>query len=219
MKDPTLTALRRQLKAEAVNKPATVKAVTPPPNPDDALSDDELFAKATAGVKPIASAPPPPRPAKPRKPDALTALKRANAEGSEDREHIAISDTVALMQPIGAEATLAFQRSGVQQRQFEKLRTGALPWQAAVDLHGCTLEQAREAVLQVIEDAKREQLQVIKIVHGKGHNNGLALLKTSVNGWLKQLPDVLAFSSAPTRDGGTGAVLVLLKRQRNTTTN
>ena len=35
---------------------------------------------------------------------------------------------------------------------------------------------------------------------------------------LRQLPPVLAFASAPPRDGGTGAVLVLLRRQRETGT-
>ncbi|VCX74078.1 hypothetical protein BANRA_00030 [Acinetobacter baumannii] len=37
-------------------------------------------------------------------------------------------------------------------------------------------------------------------------------LKTYVNGWLRQHRDVLAFVSAPENQGGTGAVLVLLKR-------
>ncbi|MDP1539594.1 MAG: Smr/MutS family protein [Moraxellaceae bacterium] len=217
MKDPALNALKRQLKAQASQppKPANVVAVK---HAEEELSDEQLLAKALKGVKPSQAPPPPPRPNKPRKVDALTALRRANAEGGIEREQIAISDTVALMQPVDAEATLAFQRSGVQLRQFEKLRTGALPWRGAVDLHGCTIEQAREAVLQLIDEAKREGLQVIKIVHGKGHINGQALLKTSVNGWLKQLPDVIAFSSAPPRDGGTGAVLVLLKRHRQETT-
>lgn len=218
MKDPALNALKRQLKAQATQATKVVKT-TPTARVEDELTDEQLLAKALNGVKPIQAPPPPPRPTKPRKIDALTALRRANAEGETEREQIAVSDTVALMQPVDAEATLSFQRSGVQLRQFEKLRSGALPWRGAVDLHGCTVEQAREAVLQLIDEAKREGLQVIKIVHGKGHINGQALLKTSVNGWLKQLPDVIAFSSAPPRDGGTGAVLVLLKRLRQEPTN
>jgi len=218
MKDPALNALKRQLKAQT---PEVVKVVKPSSaaGADDELTDQQLLAKALNGVKPLQAPPPPPRPAKPRKVDALTALRRANAEGEAEREHIAISDTVALMQPVDAEATLSFKRNGVQLRQLEKLRSGALPWRGAVDLHGCTIEQAREAVLQLMEEAKRESLQVVKIVHGKGHINGQALLKTSVNGWLKQLPDVLAFCSAPPRDGGTGAALVLLKRQRQELTD
>ncbi len=82
-------------------------------------------------------------------------------------------------------------------------------WFEAVDLHGCTIEQARDAVLQIIQMAKDENQNVIKIVHGKGPE---AVLKTYVNGWLRQHRDVLAFVSAPENQGGTGAVLVLLKR-------
>ncbi len=52
-------------------------------------------------------------------------------------------------------------------------------WFEAVDLHGCTIEQARDAVLQIIQMAKDENQNVIKIVHGKGPE---AVLKTYVNG-------------------------------------
>ena len=40
-------------------------------------------------------------------------------------------------------------------------------WFEVVDLHGCTIEQARDAVLQIIQMAKDENQNVIKIVHGK----------------------------------------------------
>ena len=84
-------------------------------------------------------------------------------------------------------------------------------------MHGCTVEEARSAVLQIIQMAKDENQNVIKIVHGKGPE---AILKTYVNGWLRQHRDVLAFVSAPEKQGGTGAVLVLLKRtERNPKSN
>ena len=71
------------------------------------------------------------------------------------------------------------------------------------------MQEARQAVLQIIQIAKDENQNVLKIVHGKGPD---AILKTYVNGWLRQHRDVLAFVSAPEKQGGTGAVLVLLKR-------
>ncbi len=46
--------------------------------------------------------------------------------------------------------------------------------------------------LQIIQMAKDENQNVIKIVHGKGPE---AVLKTYVNGWLRQHRDVLAFVS------------------------
>lgn len=216
MKDPLLTSLRRQLKAEAPVVPAKPAArPASPAQPDPALTDTELFAQATKGARRIAAPPPPPSPArKPVRPDAATLLRRARAEGETEREDVPLSDTVALQQGIAPEATLSYKRSGVQDRQFDQLKAGKLPWRHAVDLHGCTLEQAREALLQLMDEARREGITVVKVVHGKGHVNGQALLKTAVNGWLRQMPDVLAFASADARNGGNGAVLVLLRRPR-----
>ena len=79
------------------------------------------------------------------------------------------------------------------------------------------MEQARQAVLQIIADAQQEGVTVIKIVHGKGYSQGSqgSLLKTCVNGWLQQHRAVLAFHSATAKDGGNGAVFVLLKKQQN----
>jgi len=214
MKDPQLTALKRQLKAEAPLPVAKAKPVAAR-EPDPELDDATLFAQATRGARKLATdVAAPARPQRPKKPDALTLLKRARAEGDPERENIALSDTVALLQGVAPEAALSFKRNGVQERQLDKLKAGLLPWKHAVDLHGCTLEQAREAVLQLLAEAKAEGITVVKIVHGKGQINGQAMLKTAVNGWLRQLPEVLAFVSADPRHGGTGAVMVLLRRPR-----
>lgn len=213
MKDPLLTSLRRQLKAEAPVKPAARPAT--PAQPEPALSDAERFAQATKGVRRIkADTPAVHAPRTPSRPDAATLLRRARAEGEREREDVPLSDTVALQQGIAPEAFLSYKRSGVQDRQFDQLKIGKLPWRHAVDLHGCTLEQAREALLQLVDEARRDGITVVKVVHGKGHVNGQALLKTAVNGWLRQMPDVLAFASADARNGGNGAVLVLLRRPR-----
>lgn len=214
MKDPLLSALRRQLKAEAPVVPAARLTVRPVAEPEPELNDEQLFAQATQGATRLAAEPPPAMPRRPRKPDALTLLRRANAEGPDLREDLPLSDTVALQQGVAPEAYLTWKRTGVQDRQFDQLKAGKLPWRQAVDLHGCTLEQAREAILQLLDEARQEQITVVKIVHGKGHVNGQALLKTAVNGWLRQMPQVLAFCSADARNGGTGAVLVLLRRPR-----
>lgn len=215
MKDPLLTALKRQLKAEAPLPTAKVVKSTAVREPEPELDDASLFAQATRGARKLTTdAAAPTRPARPKKPDAQTLLKRAQAEGDPERENIALSDTVALLQGVAPEAALSFKRNGVQERQLDKLKAGLLPWKHAVDLHGCTLEQAREAILQLLAEAKAEGITVVKIVHGKGQINGQAMLKTAVNGWLRQMPDVLAFVSADPRHGGTGAVMVLLRRPR-----
>ena len=174
------------------------------------LEDTELFKKALVGVKPIANDNiANTKTTRSKKVDAQTLAKRAAAEGSAEQEHTEISDTQAILNPVSSQASLSYRIATLQHKVFEDLKAGKMRWFEAVDLHGCTVEQARSAVLQSIQIAKDENQNVIKIVHGKGPE---AILKTYVNGWLRQHRDVLAFVSAPENQGGTGAVLVLLKR-------
>jgi DNA-nicking Smr family endonuclease len=144
-----------------------------------------------------------------KKPDAQTLAKRAAAMGPMEADHAELSDTHAMLNPVGSQVALSYRIATLQHKVFEDLKAGNLRWFEAVDLHGCTIEDARTAVLQIIQIAKDENQNVIKIVHGKGPE---AILKTYVNSWLRQHRDVLAFVSAPEKQGGTGAVLVLLKR-------
>ena len=146
---------------------------------------------------------------KKKKLDSQTLAKRASAIGPMQTDNAELSDTQAMLNPVASQATLSYRIATLQHKVFEDLKAGNLRWFEAVDLHGCTVEDARMAVLQIIQMAKDENQNVIKIVHGKGPE---AILKTYVNGWLRQHRDVLAFVSAPEKQGGTGAVLVLLKR-------
>ena len=187
-------------------EPKKVQEVTP-----EEISDADLFKTALGGVKKIDNS----NIAKiertniRKKPDAKTLAKRAAAEGAFETDDAELSDTQAVLNPVASQATLSYRIATLQHKVFEDLKAGNLRWFEAVDLHGCTVEDARSAVLQIIQIAKEENQNVIKIVHGKGPD---AILKTYVNGWLRQHRDVLAFVSAPEKQGGTGAVLVLLKR-------
>lgn len=178
---------------------------------EPALEDDEaLFKKSMHGVKKmdtsnIAKI----EKDKKKKLDSQTLAKRASAIGPMQTDNAELSDTQAMLNPVASQATLSYRIATLQHKVFEDLTAGNLRWFEAVDLHGCTVEDARMAVLQIIQMAKDENQNVIKIVHGKGPE---AILKTYVNGWLRQHRDVLAFVSAPEKQGGTGAVLVLLKR-------
>ena len=177
------------------------------PAPED---DEALFKKSMHGVKKmdtsnIAKI----EKDKKKKLDSQTLAKRASAIGPMQTDNAELSDTQAMLNPVASQATLSYRIATLQHKVFEDLKAGNLRWFEAVDLHGCTVEEARAAVLQIIQMAKDENQNVIKIVHGKGPE---AILKTYVNGWLRQHRDVLAFVSAPEKQGGTGAVLVLLKR-------
>ncbi|MGY5394635.1 Smr/MutS family protein [Acinetobacter tandoii] len=204
-----LKAFKKQInhpQSTSVAQQAESQKQTAAAEPDDA----ELFLKSMQGVQkmdagnaaPIAKTPK-------KKLDAQVLAKRAAAVGPTESEMTELSDTQAMLNPVASQANLSYRIATLQHKVFEDLKAGKLRWFEAVDLHGCTIEQARAAVLQIIQMAKDENQNVIKIVHGKGPE---AILKTYVNGWLRQHRDVLAFVSAPDNQGGTGAVLVLLKR-------
>lgn len=167
------------------------------------------FAAQLQGVRRLAQEPVAPVRRSPALPKASALARRAAAEGSQADAAVPLSDLRALLHPVGSEAFLSWRVPTLPKRILDQLREGKLPWSEAVDLHGCTVEEARDGVLELLALARREAQRVVKVVHGKGQD---ALLKTCVNGWLRQHPDVLAFVSAPANQGGTGAVLVLVRR-------
>lgn len=196
--NPHSTALLKQA-AEAKTQIA--------PEPEDDLA---FFLKQMQGVKKIdTSNIAKIDKSKIQKPTSQVLAKRAAAEGAMETDGAELSDTQAMLNPVASQASLSYRIGTLQHKVFEDLKAGNLRWFEAVDLHGCTVEEARAAVLQIIQIAKDENQNVLKIVHGKGPE---AILKTYVNSWLRQHRDVLAFVSAPEKQGGTGAVLVLLKR-------
>ncbi|MDF1684608.1 MAG: Smr/MutS family protein [Legionellaceae bacterium] len=114
---------------------------------------------------------------------------------------------------IHAETSLSYGEHHLQRQQFRDLKQGKIRCEAQLDLHGFRIEPAADALVQFITRTHRQNQRCVRVIHGKGGRYGEApVLKTHVNHWLKQLPEVLAFHSACSRDGGSGALYVLLKR-------
>lgn len=175
----------------------------------DAITDDTvLFMQAMSGVTPLKTDAVVSH-TKPAQADENALRRRASAEGGEQIEGV-LSDMQALLNPVAGEAFLSYKNPTLQNKVFEQLKQGKLRWYDAVDLHGSSIEDARNAVLLLINQAINKDETVVKIVHGKGKD---AIIKTCVNGWLRQMEDVMAFVSAPAKDGGNGSVLVLLKKK------
>jgi len=110
---------------------------------------------------------------------------------------------------------LEFKRPGIQNSKLKLIRNGRLPIENHLDLHGHTREAARTELLQFIMQSQLQGFNLVCIVHGKGYHSedGHPVLKAMVNKWLQNIPQVLAFVSAQAKDGGSGAVYVLLKHQ------
>ncbi len=110
---------------------------------------------------------------------------------------------------------LLFVRGGVQRNIFRKLRRGEYLVEQELDLHGHRVLQARETLGQFLRDARLHNRRCVRIIHGKGLRSPAkeSILKKKVYHWLKQRDEVLAFCTARSFDGGTGAIYVLLKRR------
>lgn len=142
---------------------------------------------------------------------ALAKARQQNAvRKAEDVTDSASSGFVNMVAP---NDILEFKRPGIQPYVMQKLRKGEYPEADFIDLHGKTVEQAYQHVMSFLEFARRHDFRCILIIHGKGErSNPKALMKSHVAHWLKQIPDVLAYHSAPVWKGGSGAVCVILKK-------
>ena len=109
---------------------------------------------------------------------------------------------------------LSFQRTGVQPRTLRRLRQGKLLPVKTLDLHGLTVIEAENQLLVFLDHCIKQNIRIINIIHGKGHNSKQLLppLKNLVNQFLRCHRSVLAFTSTPFDSSGAGAVHVLLKR-------
>lgn len=158
-----------------------------------------------------------------RKPNrAEIAIPRELTPGHLERQRAAVEKplkdvnplTSQIVDPLTAHDILSWQRPGIQNGVFRKLRLGQYPLEARLDLHRMTVEQARKEVFQFIGDCVRYGLRSVIILHGKGERNpdGVAHLKSHLAKWLPELPNVLAYHSAQKRHGGAGAVYVMVRK-------
>ncbi|WP_426193119.1 Smr/MutS family protein [Massilia sp. DWR3-1-1] len=111
--------------------------------------------------------------------------------------------------------SVAYARPGVGPDVVRKLRKRAWPVQDELDLHGMTRDIAREQVAGFLGRASRRGVRCVRIVHGRGYGspNGEPVLRAMLHSWLVQMEkdEVVAFCVAGKKDGGHGALIVLLK--------
>ena len=119
-----------------------------------------------------------------------------------------------LAEPVTAEQALSYARPGLQHKTLRKLKRGHYPFDAELDLHGATIAESRQLLSQFLFYCKQNQFRIVCIIHGKGRRSqqDTPILKNKLTSWLRQVTQVSAFCSAQAKDGGTGAVYVLLTR-------
>ena len=168
--------------------------------------DADLFRREMGDVRPIRDDRH--RPDRPR-PPARAHMRDRDEQSVLDELDSGPIDWMAV--ETGEE--LGFLREGVNKRVLKKLRRGQYAVQGQLDLHQMNLEAARLSIDNFLADALERGATCVKIIHGKGlRSKSGPVLKNLTNSLLRRRKPVLAFTSTPPHDGGTGAVYVLLKR-------
>lgn len=175
--------------------------------PDSLLSDEDkaLFQKEMLTVKPLH-----PTKIAPslRTPPQIQTRHRPKEQPV---RVYALSDYYT--QSVGSEELLSYTKHSIPKKRFRQLKLGEIKWHARLDLHGLKPKDAELALCKFVDEQYHIGHRGLLIIHGKGGQlNNAPILKNLVNHWLKQIPTVLAFHSAMPKDGGTGALYVLLTR-------
>jgi DNA-nicking Smr family endonuclease len=163
------------------------------------------FRRAVAGVRPL----------KHRKRVAMKGPAPAPIPHQRRRDEAAAL-AESLSGPLDADEALetgealSYLREGMARETLRKLRRGHWSIQDGVDLHGLNRDQAAAIVAEFLEHCLARGLRCVRIVHGKG----LGVLRAKLAKWLPQRDEVLAYCQAPANEGGSGALLVLLKSRR-----
>ena len=166
----------------------------PPREPDNLPDDQDLFQQEVGDVK------------------RLSHNQAFVKQSQTAQTRLPAPDDMDIMVESGE--VLRFLRSGIQANVLQKLRRGQFPVEATLDLHGLTTAEANDELYRFVQHSQNLGRQAVRVVHGKGHGSigQEPILKARINQWLREFPVVLAFCSSSPRDGGTGAVDVLLRK-------
>lgn len=181
----------------------------------DSEEDKALFRRAVAGVKPLKkSAIIPTIKAKPVIPAKRPAPKYEPLVSDKiPQAQVHLSDFYT--SEVHSDTTLSYCSQQMPVKRMRELKQGRIRWESRLDLHGYKQDEAQKNLLDFLTRAISHNQRCLLLIHGKGSYGGEApVLKNLVNHWLRQLPCVLAFYSAQPKDGGTGALYVLLKRDK-----
>ena len=168
-----------------------------------------LFRAAIGEVRPLdhdrvdeRPAPPAPHPA--RTLDDAAAVTRELAETPLAEMELEMSEP------------LSYVKDGVAARILRRLGRGEYAVRDELDLHQMTSAVAAKAMAGFLDESRRAGRLCVRIVHGKGlrSKGDGPVLKRLADRMLRQRRDVLAFRSARAAEGGTGAVVVLLRPDR-----
>lgn len=183
------------------------------------VDDSDLFRAVMQDVKPLKRRAPPGAPDSPPKHEGEAAPA---TRGLKPKKKPAPRQPLATPTPQAPKPKQAALQhgdiAGLDRRTGLRFKRGQLPVEARLDLHGMTQAEAHRALSAFLAGQQSAGRRCVIVVTGKGvGRDGGGVLRAAVPRWLNEAPNrgkVLAFEYARQRDGGAGALYVLLKRRR-----
>jgi DNA-nicking Smr family endonuclease len=169
--------------------------------------DDDIFRAAVKGARPLKHErvllrPPPPKP-----------IPHQFIRDEQQALVDSLSDDYIPAHELESGEELLYLRDGHSPDILRKLRRSHWVIQEQLDLHGMLVDEARAYTAEFLNQCKKRGVRCVRIIHGKGlgSKNREPVLKNKLRGWLMQRDEVIAYCQARQVDGGSGAVVVLLK--------
>lgn len=106
---------------------------------------------------------------------------------------------------------------GIDRKLDKRLKSGNFKIEKVIDFHGLTLDEAFNSLIYNIEKAYENGIRFMLIITGKGKGTkeGCESIKSKIEEWMKHpniSSKVIKYTDAQPKDGGSGAIYVLLKK-------
>jgi DNA-nicking Smr family endonuclease len=163
--------------------------------------DSALWHRAMRDVAPLLGRTPAPAPV-PAKPSAAAVPA------------MPVEHSTSAQPPLG-------QHAGLDRASAQRLKRGMVPIEARLDLHGMTQAEAHRALGNFVAASRAAGKRGALVITGQGRAAGRpegGVLKNAVPRWLEEAElrqHILACTTALPRDGGGGALYLLLRKRRS----
>jgi DNA-nicking Smr family endonuclease len=179
---------------------------------NDQQQDKLLFSEAVSGITPLVQDKIIPLSEK----NPSIDIKTSKTKYTDEHNHInktlfELSDDYDPFDDEQQRYDLNYHQVSISKRRFNDFKKGQFNTELMLDLHGYNKDQARNELATFIEHCQDQHFTKVAIMPGFGYG----VLRKSLNLWLRQLPQVLAFAESPQRAGGKGVIRLLLARGNN----
>lgn len=176
---------------------------------NDNLTDNNTFLTAVKDVTPLSGK------------SRIITYCRPTKWTRTDISSLAINKKTIKFNIVKKQEQLEGHIEGFDKKLFIQLQNGLFRPKTTLDLHGFNIQQAFYTVVKFLHTAYITGQQPALIISGRGKNSpqGIPVLKEKLYEWVTQEPlkrVILAFCTAHARDGGTGAIYILLRQYKRT---